>query len=647
MKVKDLEDFQKNIRELLELYEKSVKANEKILSLSDEQKAKLKQEPNFLENLGNPPSISSITESAEKINLNISQLLKKLNDLNIKNKKTLQLSDIQEMLYCVQLIRIQAQQLIDLAERTKAMLQIEPAQSKRFEKLEKVLFNIQDDLPKGSLKPNLLALSLFFNMVHKRVPVIIQALQTKPVVNSTPSKVVSETATATRLAQPKRPVSAKSIKTSVTIVDAEIPHLKPSQRLPKWLEDAIKLSDLKGGLRQKYLASGRRYVLQRLLGGNKTRRDQLKLMEMTLQALKISHHTPEMKTKIARGLMLVIKHKIAQEGNRYVDTYVLPGNTWDSRMGVMVDEYINSPDDFNGSSHAFTATESIDAFAEFSAKLSSTPEINNDTKKTQKAQIAQNDMFWATIKNHIQKAQNDAYWAPIKTTIYQLHQEIKTIKHAISVIPIPNLENDQNLKLEERKFHKFSRIYRSVQDWGTRPLTRMVLTEEEDRILRVTTHEPGMSYLTDYVFERILRNATRALQEMLAKLREITTPPEIYLQLVATTAMIADYDYLIKIAELQFIDRNNDPNEKIKLQKFFDTLATPLLEEVQTEYKKAIALLTPLPEQPIEHLVTASSIKKGGLGFPAYKHSQNRSKYVEKTEPPHPNTKVTPSKSRR
>ncbi len=185
--------------------------------------------------------------------------------------------------------------------------------------------------------------------------------------------------------------------------DRELPEAtQPTETLPRWLQEITALA-LGNHLRNKYQRTSAylntdrfndkvAHFIQTKLTPNKTRIAQLKLIEDTLKLLNKSEYNADQKIKIARGLMLFVKYQIEHQDNKFK-----------SRLGVMLDEYINSTDNSGEKIRKFEAKECMEAFRDFS----------KTRLKTRNK-----------IQGAIEKAVNDnSNWKHITTTYYQLKQK--------------------------------------------------------------------------------------------------------------------------------------------------------------------------------------------------------------------------------
>lgn len=541
MKVEELDDFQQHITALTEQWEITLKGlskgNEQVLTLSDEQAAKLEQEKLFLQNnLSEPPDVATITKAAQTINSEITQLIKILHDIN--NKEVLQASDIQEALYCIQLTHIRATQLATLAGHAKLMMDI-GKQTIKSKALENAFFGMEEALFQGKPNPRVLdaQLEIFFS---RTAPAVVKSLITKPVItvgNTETDNPALHSASQEQNKIVKYPAVTETPPETFPLTPMPDPSLL-FPTLPKWLKEVMALSKSKDELRIRYqtystyankdgIDDRLSNFIQKRLAPSKTRIEQLKLMEDTFKLLETSRYSIEQKIKIARGLMLVIKHQIEHEDNHFK-----------SRMENMVEKYLNATDDSKETKRQFLAKDCINDFADFSTRLTTT----------------------AKMKKTIEKAKNDdTGWKETKTLFYQLHQKIDAIKEAISPASINTAKQSQKppvIMYQGKALASFSEIHAALNHGIQREdisLNEEALTAQQAKALaRERTY--GKPYIYPSV-NTLIVNSTKKIEELKDKLASLNASkvPKSFLHahLQEIEAAMTDYTYLIKIADEQ------------------------------------------------------------------------------------------------
>lgn len=570
MKTEELDDFQKHITHLMQEWENTLKdllkGNETVLKLSDEQAVKLEKEKISLETKLDSPQ--HIAAAVQKINLEITQLLKKLNDLDINNKAVLQVSDIQEVFYCIQLIQVRAEQLVALTDLAKKMVPTEK-ETEKFKALEETLFDMTEVLLDGKRNPKALELVFFLRNAQS----IVQALLTKPVVTTgntatdNPDRhVASEQQQMGALRSPAKifiATESVTITPNPTVVTQKVKPTKPAsptrsaparpmlkkerETLPKWLEEILAISNSVNGFRQlrtlyqqtkPFPDDSTDNSVARLMQPSafisKKRAEQLQLIVDTLALLEKGKYTPDEKTRIARGLMLVIKHQIDHEHN-----------VFKSRLGTMVNAYLNRTDSSNGKNRHFSEHECLVDFYNFSNS-------NLANKNSRK------------MKRKISTALHDTVWK--EKQFYPLHQMVDSIKMNIATIDKSTLLEHKDKNRGEESILKLFKIKRDFIGWNNKVKKlslKKIITMPQEMLSPITEARGAL--------ERLLKEFEENKQ---AGKDNTDTKADLYLISQRIEILLTACDYAIKIAEEKIPKLSELDSKQIK--KDLNALEMPL-----------------------------------------------------------------------
>ncbi|HRA42473.1 MAG TPA: hypothetical protein PLV31_02140 [Gammaproteobacteria bacterium] len=600
MNAEELKVFQDSILQLTKEWERTLKDlakdNAEVLTLSNAQAAKLEKEKLFVkDNPENPPSVPSITKDAKRINLEIDLLRKQLQNL-INDEEALKNTDKKkDAFYCIQLIQIRAEQLVTLAKQAHGMIESSKP-SEESQELGKALMSMKEALFKGeeNSERSQTHLRNFFTV---DAPAAIQKLlgaMKKNTLDAQEPTVTIKMPTSTT--EPNRAAISPDLPTSTA---PEIQ--KKTETVPKWLEEILAVSNSVNGFRQlrtlyqqtkTYAGGGIDHRLARLMQPTSTiskkRAEQLKLIETTLVLLEKGNYTPDEKTRIARGLMLVIKYQLDREHN-----------VFKSRLGTMVNNYLNRTDNSNEKNRNFSVQECLVDFDNFSR--------NNFSDKSHKK-----------MRQQISTALHNETWKGKQ--FYSLHQMIDSIKLNVDAIDLPQLKllrgKTAEIKAAEARIKThgyYVQMYNDLQQG---------VEQEKLPVAKFTAEITNA--------KKILREKQEELHGLLSELennerdgKDITlTKANLYLVLKETEILLKDYDYLVKIGEEKFSKLSRtDYIEQVK--KDLHSLETPL-KDLQGLYAHAIKKL-PSKTLSADIELAKKTTNKRGL-FSLFKSASTREK---------------------
>lgn len=329
------------------------------------------------------------------------------------------------------------------------------------------------------------------------------------------------------------------------------------ETLPRWLQEMTALA-LSNNLRNKYQRSSA-YLntnnfddkfanfIQKKLSPSKTRIAQLKLIEDTLKLLNKSEYDAEHKIKIARGLMLFVKYQIEHQDNKFK-----------SRLGIMLDEYINATDNSGGKIREFSAKECMEAFKDFS----------KTRLKTRNK-----------IQGAIEKAVNDngnGNWKNITTASYQSKQKKDTVTNKTALVftyPKLGTQEKRKKKISEARI-QIMKIKTSIDQYPELSTFEAMYQETVKTDLETPAHKKNAASLGAITNKlNYARNTYEAMCE--SRIKNVSAEKLVKEIKQLTNQSKEDNSIRMNIGGLNLIltkleKRGTPPNEEEKRQIYID-----------------------------------------------------------------------------